>query len=92
MVSVAAVLATDHDGTVTDVRIALGGAAPRPWRARRAEARLLGGPLTREAVQAAMDDELTDAQALPQNAFKVPLLRSLVAAALVALDPAEDPR
>ncbi|MET7304750.1 FAD binding domain-containing protein, partial [Embleya sp. NPDC005575] len=44
-VSVAASLDV-HAGTVRDVRIALGGIAARPWRARRAEAALLGAPAT----------------------------------------------
>src|SRR5262249_14628172 len=40
LVSVAAALEV-VEGKIADVRIALGGIAPKPWRARRAEASLL---------------------------------------------------
>jgi len=43
LVSVAAAIEVD-DGLVTGVRLALGGVGTKPWRARRAEAALLGGP------------------------------------------------
>ena len=45
LVSVAAVLEV-ADGRVRDVRIALGGAAHKPWRASRAEEVLRGTPPT----------------------------------------------
>jgi xanthine dehydrogenase YagS FAD-binding subunit len=84
VVSVAAVLVT-ADGVVTDVRIALGGVAPRPWRARTAEARIIGGPPTREAFERAMDEEMSAAVPLPGNAFKVRLASRLVAGTLAEL-------
>ena len=43
LVSVAAALRVS-DGIVTEVRLALGGVAPKPWRAREAERLLVGGP------------------------------------------------
>jgi CO/xanthine dehydrogenase FAD-binding subunit len=45
-----------------DVRIALGGVAPRPVRARAAEAALAGRPLDREHVEAAAAAAVQDAQ------------------------------
>ena len=45
-VSVAAALGCDAAGVCENVRIALGAVAPTPMRARRAEAALLGRPLT----------------------------------------------
>ncbi len=69
LISVAGVLETDGD-TVTDVRLAFGGIAPRPWRARQAEALLRGGPATRAAFEAAVRAEFSDARPLPHNAFK----------------------
>ncbi len=45
LVSVAAVLEVER-GTVKDVRLALGGVAPRPWRATKAEGALRGKPAT----------------------------------------------
>jgi hypothetical protein len=51
LVSVAAALALDGDA-IADVRLALGGVAPKPWRAWRAEEALRGRPATEElAVQ-----------------------------------------
>jgi xanthine dehydrogenase YagS FAD-binding subunit len=77
LVSVAAVVDVS-DGAATNVRIALGGVAPRPWRALRAEAELRGAVLTEQAVGAAVDRELDAARPLPGNAFKVRLARNLV--------------
>jgi xanthine dehydrogenase YagS FAD-binding subunit len=66
---------------VTDVRLALGGVGTKPWRARRAEARLLGGPATPEAFAAAAADELSTAKPRQHNGFKVELaIRAMVRA------------
>jgi hypothetical protein len=43
LASVAAAIRVE-DGTVAEVRLALGGVGTKPWRARRAEAGLLGRP------------------------------------------------
>ncbi|PXY29042.1 molybdopterin dehydrogenase [Prauserella coralliicola] len=72
LVSVAAVLGVE-DGRVTAARIALGGVAPKPWRARTAEAALLGGPATEQAFRASAEAELADAKPLRDNGFKVEL-------------------
>jgi xanthine dehydrogenase YagS FAD-binding subunit len=84
LVSVAAAIDV-ADGVVRDVRLALGGVAPRPWRARAAEAALRGGPATEDAFRAAADAELATAQPLPGNAFKVPLARKVIARTLLDL-------
>jgi xanthine dehydrogenase YagS FAD-binding subunit len=77
LVSVAAALEVG-DGVVTDVRLALGGVAHKPWRATRAEAALLGAPATDESFRAAARAELVDAEpvetALGGNAFKLDLV------------------
>jgi xanthine dehydrogenase YagS FAD-binding subunit len=83
LVSVAAALDVT-DGTGTDVRVAFGGVAHKPWRATRAEDALRGRPATRESYRAAADAELADAVAQSGldggNGFKIPLLaRTLVA-------------
>src|SRR2546423_12425487 len=62
LVSVAAALDV-AGGVVRDVRIALGGVAPVPWRARKAEAVLRGGPATEEGVGQAAAAEIGGAQA-----------------------------
>lgn len=81
LVSVAAVLEV-ADGTVADVRIALGGVAHKPWRAARAEAQLRGGPPTEAAFTAAAEAELEAATPTEQNAFKVPLACKTMGAVL----------
>ncbi|MEV0674951.1 xanthine dehydrogenase family protein subunit M [Actinosynnema sp. NPDC050436] len=81
LVSVAAVLEV-ADGAVRDVRIALGGVAHKPWRARKAEDVLRGGPATVDAFREAAAAELADAHPLPGNAFKVALARNTIVAAL----------
>jgi carbon-monoxide dehydrogenase medium subunit len=55
VVSVATWLALDGARRVADARIALGAVAPRPFRAREAEAELTGQPLTPERVERAAD-------------------------------------
>ena len=79
-----AAVALDLDGAVVrEARIALGGLATVPWRAREAEDVLRGNvlnePIAERAAQAAF------AAAVPQshNAFKVELGRSTVVRALL---------
>jgi xanthine dehydrogenase YagS FAD-binding subunit len=79
LVSVAAALDLDGDA-VRDVRLALGGVAPKPWRARRAEEALRGAPASPESFRRAADAELAGAVALRDNGFKIELAsRTLVA-------------
>jgi xanthine dehydrogenase YagS FAD-binding subunit len=70
------------DGTVRDCRIALGAVAHGPWRAWRAEESLRGAPATEASFAAAAEAELAQAEPLPDNAFKVPLVRNLIVATL----------
>jgi xanthine dehydrogenase YagS FAD-binding subunit len=81
LVSVAAALEV-AGGRVADVRIALGGVAHKPWRARRAEQALLGQPATEESFVRAADAELGAAETLRDNAYKVPLARNTIVATL----------
>jgi len=74
-----------EDGVLTELRLAFGGIAPKPWRALRAEQALLGGPVTRDAVFAAMDLELAEAEPLAGNAFKLELARRTAFAVLADL-------
>jgi xanthine dehydrogenase YagS FAD-binding subunit len=73
------------DGIVSDVRIAFGGVAHVPWRARKAEAVLRGAPATEEVFRRAADAELADAQPLRDNAFKIPLARNVLVRTLLDL-------
>lgn len=81
LVSVAAALAV-KDGTVTQVRLALGGVAPKPWRAYEAEQVLLGAPATEESFSQAADVELAAAVGQSQNTFKIELARRTIVATL----------
>ncbi|MFE1950474.1 FAD binding domain-containing protein [Streptomyces sp. NPDC059524] len=74
-----------RDGVVQDARLAFGAVASRPWRARAAEQVLIGAPATGETFAAAADAELSAARPLPQNTYKVPLMRNLVVALLTEL-------
>ena len=70
--SVAAAVEVD-DGVVTDARLAFGGVATKPWRARRAEEALAGEPAKPAFFRRAVAAELEDAVVRSQNAFKVEL-------------------
>jgi xanthine dehydrogenase YagS FAD-binding subunit len=87
LVSMAAALRIE-DGVVRDVRLALGGVAHKPWRARAAEEALRGRPATEETFAAAASAELAAATPLRDNAFKVPLARNLVVRTLIDLTEA----
>ena len=84
LVSVAAALNV-VDGTVRDVRLALGGVAHKPWRATNAEHALRGELATTEAFRSAAEAELVDARPLAGNAFKAALVINMITGALVAL-------
>jgi xanthine dehydrogenase YagS FAD-binding subunit len=84
LVSVAACVSL-REGVLTDMRLAFGGIAPKPWRARRAEQALLGGPVTPEAVAAALDREFDMAEPLAGNAFKLDLARRTASAVLAGV-------
>jgi xanthine dehydrogenase YagS FAD-binding subunit len=81
LISVAAALELDGD-RITDVRIALGGVAHKPWRAFKAEAALRGGPATANAFRAAAEAELADAKPLNDNGFKIGLTNRTLTAVL----------
>jgi xanthine dehydrogenase YagS FAD-binding subunit len=81
LVSVAAALQIE-DGKVSDVRIALGGVAHKPWRARKAEAALIGQAANAGAFRAAAEAELADARPLRDNGFKIELAARTITAVL----------
>jgi xanthine dehydrogenase YagS FAD-binding subunit len=73
------------DGSVRGARIALGGVASRPWRAHTAERVLQDAPATADQFQAAADAELSAAEPLRDNRYKVTLARNLIVALLTEL-------
>ena len=84
LVSVAAAMELAN-GTVKDVRLALGGVAHKPWRALKLEASLKGQPATGESFLAAAEEELADAKPLAHNKFKVELAKRTIVAVLAEL-------
>ncbi|HEX5137590.1 MAG TPA: FAD binding domain-containing protein [Planctomycetota bacterium] len=81
LASVAAAIELDGD-VVKDVRIAFGGVAPIPCRAKAAENAIRGKKLD---VDAAARAAVAGATPLSDNAYKVPVLKELVRRALTEL-------
>ena len=80
---VSAAVALERNGErIGDVRIALGGVAPKPWRLARAEATLLGMPLEAAALRAALEADFAEAKPRRHNGFKVELAKRTVVRAL----------
>jgi xanthine dehydrogenase YagS FAD-binding subunit len=70
------------DGTVRAARLALGGVGTVPWRAREAEAALVGHRLNAATLAAAGLAAVAGAQPHHDNAFKVRLAERAVARAI----------
>ncbi|WP_327222814.1 xanthine dehydrogenase family protein subunit M [Streptomyces platensis] len=81
----AAVALALEDGVVREVRLALGGVATKPWRARRAEGVLMGERADDAAFTRAATAELAPATTRPMNAFKAELARRTLVRALRTL-------
>lgn len=79
-----AAVALDMDGgAVRQARIALGGVATRPWRAREAEAALAGKPLDHAAARAAADAAFAGAVGHGEDDYKIDLGRRTLVRALM---------
>ncbi|MEW6644871.1 MAG: xanthine dehydrogenase family protein subunit M [Pseudomonadota bacterium] len=81
VVSAAAAL-TIADGKITAARLALGGVAAKPWRARDAEAVLAGAEPSRAAYRRAAQAALAKAKPSGDNAFKIELAQRVIVRAL----------
>ncbi len=84
LVSVAAGLDV-QGGTIRAARVALGGVAHAPWRAKAAEAALIGKAPTRENVAAAADAELRAARPQRLNRYKLTMVRNAMIRALATV-------
>jgi xanthine dehydrogenase YagS FAD-binding subunit len=84
LVSVAAAVKVE-DGVITDVRLALGGVAHKPWRALEAERRLNQAPASFDQLRLAIDAELAPAHPTAHNHFKIDLARRVVVSVLAEL-------
>lgn len=83
LVSVAAIVAVSN-GQVRSARIALGGVAPKPWRAVNAELALAGAPATERTYTQAADAALAGARGYGGNDFKIPLAKRTLRYTLAA--------
>lgn len=81
VVSAAASLRLDG-GRIGEARIALGGVALKPWRARAAETALAGAEASERTFAEAADAALAEARPSGDNAFKIELARRLIVRAL----------
>lgn len=81
----AAVALDMQNGTVNEARIALGGVATRPWRARQAEVALKGQPLNETTASLAASAAFAGAVTHGDNAYKVDLGKRTLVRALLQL-------
>jgi xanthine dehydrogenase YagS FAD-binding subunit len=81
LVSAAAALQVD-DGRITAARLALGGVAAKPWRARKAEELLVGEAVDGHAIDRAADAALAGAAPSGDNAYKIELAKRVAKRAL----------
>ncbi|RKN34457.1 FAD binding domain-containing protein [Micromonospora musae] len=77
------------DGRITEIRLALGGVATKPWRARAAEAALDGAPATTDSFTRAAEAELATAVPHGMNAFKIELAKRTIVRALTEMTQRE---
>ncbi|RXQ99919.1 FAD binding domain-containing protein [Pseudoxanthomonas composti] len=82
LVSVAAALALNEDGTIAQARLAVGGVAHRPWRVPAAEEAMVGQLPVEDTFAAAAESLLQGARGSGFNDFKIPLARRSVVRAL----------
>jgi xanthine dehydrogenase YagS FAD-binding subunit len=82
VVSAAAHLRIEH-GTIQDARLALGGVAAKPWRARAAEQHLAGRHPDAITFFRAAEAALVDARPSGHNGFKIELARRIIVRALM---------
>jgi xanthine dehydrogenase YagS FAD-binding subunit len=84
--SAAVGLELEPDGrTIRDLRVALGGVATRPWRARAVEDALRGQPLEEVLVNEASRLAVEGAVPHGDNAYKIDLAPRVVARAILTL-------
>jgi xanthine dehydrogenase YagS FAD-binding subunit len=81
IVSAAAALHFEH-GIIQEARVALGGVAAKPWRARAAEAVLAGRAPDPAIFRKAAEGALADARPSGDNAFKIVLAQRIIERAL----------
>lgn len=87
---VAVVLDRAPDGRCQRASVVLGAAAPVPWRASQAEAALAGQKIDVTVAQAAGHAAIAGAVPRRRNAYKLPILATLVRRAVLQAAGATD--
>ena len=82
LVSVAAGLELGPDGSILDIRVAMGGVAHKPWRDPLAEAEFAGKPANEETFRDVARRLLAGAEGQGGNDFKIPLAEQAIVRAL----------
>jgi xanthine dehydrogenase YagS FAD-binding subunit len=72
-----------EQGTISGARLALGGVAAKPWRAREAEKMLVGTKPNVEAFRQVATAALAAAKPSGDNAYKIELARRVIVRALM---------
>ena len=83
IVSISTVVQT-QGGICRDARVVLGGVAPIPWRATKAEGFLRSKKVDENVTQRVGEIALEGARPLKDNVYKVGLAKSLIQRALLA--------
>jgi xanthine dehydrogenase YagS FAD-binding subunit len=79
-----AVVITPATGTITSARVVLGGVAPEPRRATKAEDALVGNTISEAVADAAAAAAVEGAILLAYNGFKVSVTKGVVKQAILA--------
>ncbi|MET0863236.1 MAG: xanthine dehydrogenase family protein subunit M [Nakamurella sp.] len=82
LVSAAAALEFEDDGSIRQARVAIGGVAHKPWRSLEAEGLLVGGRPTEASFGRAADALLAGAVGQGDNDFKIEMAHRAVVRAL----------
>jgi xanthine dehydrogenase YagS FAD-binding subunit len=85
LAGVALAVRKDAGGAVSEARVVFSGVAPVPWRSTATEGVITGQRLTEDVAQRAAEAAVADADPMPDNFYKVDLLRGIVAQELAAL-------
>jgi len=80
-----AIIVVLNGGVIKEARIAMGGVGTKPWRAKNAEAALIGQAPTTANIQNAAAIAMQGAVPYKHNAFKIPLAQQAIVRNLTTL-------
>jgi xanthine dehydrogenase YagS FAD-binding subunit len=83
-IAAVATVVQSSGGVVRDARVVMGGVAPIPWRAPKAEEFLRGEKLDEAVAQKAGEIALEGAKPLKDNIYKVKMAKDLIQRGLLA--------